>query len=249
MKQTQEKLADLRLSGMLRGLREQIEGGVGIDLSFEERLSLLVDREWIARQENRLARRLRYARLKQQACVEDIDWRHPRGLDKGVLHELASCRWVRAKRNLIITGATGLGKTWLACALADRACREGFTSLYKRVPRLIHEFSIARGDGSYLKALAQLAKVDLLVLDDLGLSLLEGQDQHDLLELIDDRVGCRSTLVTSQLPVNKWHDTVGDPSVADALLDRLLQSSTQIQLKGESMRKEKKETQTDSKTE
>jgi len=154
-----------------------------------------------------------------------------------MMQDLISCRFVSARHNVIITGATGLGKTWLACALGEKACREGLVAHYARIPRLINELSIARADGSYLRLLGKLAKADLLVLDDWGLSPLEGQAQHDLLEIVDDRAGIRSTLVTSQLPVSKWHDMVADPSVADALLDRLVGTAVQIHLKGESMRK------------
>lgn len=235
--QTLEKLYELRLKGMATAFQEHMNKGSYSELSFEERFGMIVDRQWDQRQEFRLQQRLKSARLKQNACVEDIDYRHPRGLDKKVVQDLISCRFVRAKLNVIITGATGLGKTWLSCALGEKACREGFLTHYARIPRLVNELAIARADGSYLRLIGKLAKVDLLVLDDWGLSPLEGQAQHDLLEIIDDRAGLRSTLVTSQLPVSKWHDMVADPSVADALLDRVVGTAIQIPLKGESMRK------------
>lgn len=238
--QTMEKLADLRLSAMARALAEQLEQPAVTALSFEERLGLLVDREWEVRQQRRLATRLKRAQLKQAtACAEDIDFHHPRGLDRQVTLDLLTSRWIRGKRNVIITGATGLGKTWLACAFADKACRDGHTAIYKKAQRLTFELTLARADGTYLKMLSQLAKADLLILDDWGLSPLDGQAQHDILEVIDDRVGTRSTLVTSQLPVAKWHGTVTDPTVADALLDRLVHAAVKIHLKGESMRKQK----------
>lgn len=236
--QTMEKLLGLRLKGMAQAVQELISQGSTSDLTFEDLIGLVVDREWMVRENRRMARRLKEASLKQKGCVEDIDYRHARGLDKKVMKELITGRWIAAKRNVIMTGPTGLGKTWLACALAQKACRDGWSTRYTRVPRLVHELTLARGDGTYLKFLAKLAKTDLLILDDWALCRLDGAAQHDILEVIDDRVGQRSTLVTSQYPVALWHDTIGDPSVADALLDRLLQGATQIKLQGESKRKE-----------
>lgn len=233
---TLDKLHQLKLRGMARALEEQFTHGDIASLCFEERLGLLVDREWNARQDRSLTRRLQLAKLKVNACVEDINYRHPRGLDKGTMLDLATCRWISARRNVIFTGATGLGKTWLACALGNRACREGFSAVYKRVQRLIEELSIARADGTYLKTLTALARADVLILDDWGLVSLDNAALHSLLEVIDDRTGTRSTIVTSQMPVEKWHDSLGDPSVADALLDRILSSSTRISLKGDTMR-------------
>jgi len=219
------------------GLDEQTQDASIAELSFDERHAMVVDREHLVRLERRTTRRLQRAKLKQPACVEDVNYRHPRGLDRKVFTELATCRWINAKRNVIITGATGLGKTWLACALANKACREGFTTLYARVPRLVDELSAARADGTYLKFLARLERIDMLLLDDWAITPLDRQAQQDLLEVIDDRAGQRSTLVTSQMPVSKWHDTLGDPTVADAILDRILGTATKIQLKtGPSMR-------------
>lgn len=237
VQQTLDKLRDLRLRTMAQDYAEQKDRGDMGDLSFDDRFGLLVDREWLRRQEQRTQRRLKGAKARQQACVEDIDYRGRRGLDRKVMEDLATCHWIRAGRNLLMTGPTGVGKTWLSCAFINRACRDGLTALYYRVPRLTHELTVARGDGSYLKLLGKLARVDLLVLDDWALAPLEGQDQHDLLEVVDDRAGLRSTLVTSQLPVSKWHDVVADPSVADALLDRLIGSATKVELKGGSLRK------------
>ena len=235
--QTFDKLYELRLKGMAQAYHEQLERVDTSGLSFDERFGLMVDQEWQLRKERRTARRLKNAKLKAQACVEDIDFRHPRGLDKAVVLDLATCNWIRAKRNLILTGPTGLGKTWIANAFCDKACREGFTARYARVSMLAYEVSIARADGSLMSYLRKMAKTDLLVLDDWGLNPLGGQAQHDLLEIVDDRVGTGSTIVTSQLPVSKWHDTIADASVADALLDRLLGSATKIEMKGESLRK------------
>ena len=236
IQQTIEKLYDLGLKSMALAVADQMERGE-FTLTFDERLGLIVDREWIQRQNARINRRLKAANLKVQPCVEDIDYRHPRGLDRDVMRDLVSCRWIRAKGNLILCGPTGVGKTWLANALAHKACQDGFTAYYIRVPRLVNELAIARIDGTYLKHLGRLAKFDLLIMDDWALSPLEGEAMHNILEVIDDRAGARSTVFTSQLPVKKWHGMVGDPSVADAILDRVLGAAIQINLKGESMRR------------
>jgi DNA replication protein DnaC len=238
VQQTIERLHDLRLRTLAEAYWEQKQRVDSSELSFDDRFALLIEKEWLHRQEQRVKRRLKNAKLKQRACIEDIDYRSKRGLDRKVMEDLATCHWIQTGRNLIMTGATGVGKTWLACALSNRVCRNGLSALYYRVPRLVHELAIARGDGSYLKLLGKLARVSLLVLDDWALSPLEGQAQHDILEVVDDRIGLRSTLVTSQLPINKWHDMIGDPTVADALLDRLAQTSVKIELKGGSLRGE-----------
>lgn len=235
--QTFEKLYELRLGAVARAYQEQIDSGSAGHLSFDDRLGLLVDREWTMRQETKTGNRLKKARLKQPARWEDTDYRHPRGLEKQVMLDLYTCQWVKARRNVILTGPTGLGKSWLACALADKACREGYTSYYARVPTFLHELALARADGSYLKQLASLAKIDVLVLDDWALCAIEGDSLQAILDVIDDRTGKRSTIVTSQAPVAKWHDMFGDPSTADALLDRILGSAQEIKLKGESIRK------------
>lgn len=171
--------------------------------------------------------------------MEDIDYRHPRGLDKAQMLKLAECQWIKEHQNLIITGPTGIGKTWLACALAHKACREGYSALYTRLPRLLQDIGISKGDGRYPKLMKDLAKTDLLILDDWGLSPLKGDQLRDLLEVLEDRHGLRSTLVTSQLPVDNWHDYLGDPTLADAILDRLIHNAHRIPLRGESMRKQK----------
>jgi DNA replication protein DnaC len=240
LQQTLDKLRLLKLSGMAQSLEEQFGHGDFTQLSFEDRIGLLVETEWMVRQNRQLTRKLQMAKLKfPSACVEDINYKHPRGLDRGAMQELAACRWIPAHRNLIFTSATGLGKTWLACAFGQKACREGFSTVYARVPRLIEELSVARADGSYLKVLAALARADLLIMDDWGLGVMSKAAQHSLLEVIDDRCGNRSTIVTSQFPVKHWHETLSDPTVADAILDRLTMNATTIPMEGESMRKTK----------
>jgi len=234
---TLDKLQALRFTGMLKALQEQQQLPDIDTLSFEERLGLLVDREMTEREDRRLQTRLRKARLKHQAAVEDIDYQTPRGLDKGLMSQLSSCQWLKEGLNLIIHGPTGVGKTWIACALAHKACREGFSAQYLRLPRLFEELHLAHGDGRFHKLMSGLAKTDLLVLDDWGLAKLNTEQRRDLLELLDDRHGHRSTIVTSQIPVDHWHDVIGDPTLADAILDRLIHNAYRLHLKGESMRK------------
>jgi DNA replication protein DnaC len=234
---TYERLVQLRLSGMAKALAEQAQTPDIQALTFEERLGLLVDRELTERHNRQTSSRLRRACLKQTAVAEDIDYRHPRGLDRTLFRRLLTGDWVRGHQNVLITGPTGVGKTYLACALADAACRQGFTALYQRLPRLFEELAIARADGRYLKLMAALAKVDVLVLDDWGLAVLDGERRRDLLEILDERYQTRSTLVTSQLPVAHWHDALGDPTLADAILDRLVHQAHALALAGESLRK------------
>ena len=236
---TLRKLYELNLAGMYTGLQEQLNNPAYAELSFEERLGLLVDREATERQNRRMAAKLKKARLRQSAAIEDVDFRHPRGLDRSVLLSLATCHWVRSRQNCLITGPTGVGKTYLACALAQKACREGCTAYYARTPRLFQELTIARADGTFARRLAALARLDLLLLDDWGVAPLSDDHRRDLLEILDDRYDRRSTLITSQLPVERWHDYIADPTLADAILDRLVHNAHRIALKGESMRKER----------
>jgi len=236
---TLEKLTAMRFHGMAAALQEQLEMNDLDDLSFEERLGLLIDREAALRDTRKLTTRLRKAKLRQNATIEDIDFRYPRGLDKSLVIRLADCQWIREHHNLIVTGPTGVGKSYLACAFAQKACREGYTAMYFRMSKLFEDLSIAKGDGRYLKLLTAFSKTNLLVLDDYGLARLNQEQRHDLLEILEDRNGLRSTLVTSQLPLEHWHEQIGDPTLADAILDRLVHNAHKIQLKGESMRKKK----------
>lgn len=236
---TCDQLRELRLAGMLAAYEAQLKDGACDGLSFDERLGLLVDREYNERHNRRLKTRLREARLRLDAAVEDIDYRHPRGLDKRLMLSLADCQWIRQHQNLIITGPTGAGKTYLACALANQACRQGFSVQYHRTPRLFGDLALARGDGRYPKIVAKLAKADLLILDDWATALLTDEQRRDLFEIAEDRYQRRATLITAQLPVKHWHETIGDPTLADAILDRLIHNAHTINLKGESMRKKK----------
>ena len=232
-----DQLKSLRLNGMALTLEEQMQMPDIESLSFEERLGLMVDRETSYRENRRLKTRLKKAKLKQNACVEDIDFRHPRGLDKSLMAKLFSCDWVKDANNLIITGPTGTGNTYLACALAQKACREGYTAQYIRMPRIFHELHIAKGDGRYGKIMRDYAKTRLLIFDDWGLAKMTDESRRDLLEILEDRNSLSSTLVTSQFPVDTWHDLIGDPTFADAILDRLVHSAYKIELKGNTMRK------------
>lgn len=234
---TLDKLHVLKLTGMAAALADQSATPDIHELSFEERLGLLVDREVTERDNRRMSSRLRRAKLRHTAILEDIDYRNSRGLDKGLIQSLASCQWVKEHLNILITGPTGVGKTWLACALAHKACREGYTAQYVRLTRLLRELTIAKGDGQYAKLLTNLAKVDVLILDDWGLMKLSAENRRDLLEVLEDRHGRRSTIATSQLPMDQWHDVIGDATLADAILDRLVHNAYKINLRGESMRK------------
>lgn len=235
-----DQLRELNLLGMLAAWQEQQEMRDIQSLSFDERFSLLLDRETTVRANRRLTTRLKRAKLRQDASFEDIDYGAPRGLDKSLLLSLASCQWIRERHNCLITGPTGSGKSYLACALAQKACREGHSALYLRVPRLFQELAIAKGDGRYPKLLASYAKTQLLLLDDWGTACLTDEQRRDLFEVIEDRYDRRSTLITSQVPVDQWHQVIGEPTLADAILDRLVHNAYKINLKGESMRKKKK---------
>ena len=230
---TLDQLRSLRLDGMVRAVEEQAASTAADALGFDDRLTLLVQREIAWRDDRRVARLLKAAKRKvSSACVEDINWRASRSLDRGLIATLAGGDWLRHARNLLITGATGSGKTWLACALAHQAARSGFSVLYVRAARLFDELQVAHGDGSFGRRLIQLAKLDLLVIDDFAISPIGAAERNDLLELLDDRIGSHSTLITSQLPVKAWHTYLNDPTLADAILDRVVHSSHKIELKG-----------------
>ena len=239
---TLTQLRELRLTGMAAALEEQQAVPDVQSLSFEDRLALLVDREATVRQDRRLTRLLGQAKLRLPASIEDLDFRSPRGLDRSVILRLASCDWIRNHQVVLITGATGTGKTYLACALAQAACRQGISSRYLRLTRLIEEMARARADGSYPKLMNRLQKTDCLAIDDYGLAPLNQTERRDLLEVIEDRTGRKATLVASQLPLEHWHEVIGDATFADAILDRLVHHAHRIPLKGASMRRKEPKT-------
>lgn len=236
---TLEKLRELKFHGMTKALEEQLQSVQYQELSFEERLGFLIDREKTERDNRRLATRLIRAKIRQRACLEDIDYSASRGLDKSLIQSLGTCQWIREHLNLLIDGPTGSGKTFLASAFANKACREGFKVLCLRAPRLFEDLALAHGDGSYLKLMKSIAKTHLIVIDDWGLSKMTDHQQRDLLEILEDRHGIYSTLIASQIPAGHWHEMMDNPTVADAILDRLIHNAYKINLKGESMRKKK----------
>jgi DNA replication protein DnaC len=235
---TLDQLRMLKLDGMARALEEQRQQPACQELAFEDRLGLLVDREASWRSNRRLDRLLRQAKLKHpQACLEDLDYSPGRGLDRRLIAGLSGGDWIGQGQSIVLTGPTGAGKTWLACALGQLACRQGASVLYQRVPRLTESLRVAHADGSFGRQLVQLARIDVLLLDDWGMTPLDQAARHDLLEVIDDRSTGRSTIITSQLPIEHWHAWLNDPTVADAILDRLVHRSHRIALKGDSLRK------------
>lgn len=234
---TLNTLNALKLHAMASAFSEQLAQPAAAALSFEERFGLIVDRERTHRDNRRLRRLVRQARFKHAACIEDLDYRASRDLDKAQIASLSSCDWIRSHHNLIATGATGCGKTFLACALGHQAARQGLSVIYLRAPRLSEELRIAHADGTFGRRLAQLSKADLIILDDWALAPVGAADRRDLLEIIDDRTGSRSTLITSQLPVEHWHQWLDDPTLADAILDRVVHNAHRLTLRGESLRK------------
>ncbi|MGH9772435.1 MAG: IS21-like element helper ATPase IstB [Candidatus Acidiferrales bacterium] len=236
---TLEKLQTMKLHGMADAFRAQLETTDTGQLSFEERFAMLVDQQWLWKENRALSRRLRAAKLKERGVVEDIDYQHPRGLDCKLIRSLANSEWVRQHQNLLLIGPTGIGKTWLACALAQKACRDGFTILHKRSAELFRELAVAHVDGSFGRQLVRLSRIDILVLDDFAMAPLKDGERRDFLELCDDRYQRRSTILTSQLPLAHWHEQIGDPTLADSILDRLVHNSFRIELNGESIRKKR----------
>jgi len=238
--QTIEKLKTLKLTGMADAFEQQISQPASHGLAFDERMGLIVDQEILHRDNRRLTRLLKSARLRVQACPEDIDYNHPRGIDRSQLASLISCQWIQRYQNLCITGYTGCGKTWISCALGAMACRQGLSVRYVRLPRLFEELRIAHGDGTYPRLSNQLAKFDLLIIDDWGIQKMTAVQRNDLMEIIEDRHGLKSTLIASQIPIDQWHDYIGEATLADAILDRLLHNAHRVNLKGDSMRKKSK---------
>jgi len=237
--ETIHKLIDMKLHTLAKALRETLDLPPDRQLSFEDRLGLLVDQEWTDRENRKVARRIKEARLSVRAAPEEIACDSARGLDKPVLRELMTCQWIRAHLNVIVVGPTGIGKSFLAAALAQAACRQGFRALFLRVPRLLEQLAIARASASYSALLARIAKIDVLVLDDFLLAPMTDVERRDLLEVLEDRYGKSSTIITSQLPTKTWHEAIGDPTIADAICDRLVHNAHTLSLRGPSMRRQK----------
>ena len=239
MQQTLERLQTLRLDAMAEALAMQAKDPATAKLDFDERMGLLVEAQWTARENKRLRRALAEAKLRMPAaCVEDVDYPPKRELDRAIIRQLSSCKWIEEHQNVAVTGPTGTGKSFVACALAHLACRRGYRALYRRVPRLFDELTLARADGTIVRHLARFARAHVLVLDDFGIGSLREQDRRDLLEILEDRYGSRSTIITSQLDPKHWHAFIGEPTLADAICDRLVHNAHRLVLKGPSRRKE-----------
>jgi len=238
--QTIDKLHAMKLHGIADAFRAQLETTEVTQLSFEERFALLVDHQWLWKENRALERRLRSAHLKELGVIEDVDYQHPRGLDRKLLRTLFSSDWVRQHHSVLLLGPTGIGKSWLACALAQKACRDGFSVLHKRTSELFRELAVAHADGSIGRFLVRLSRIDVLLLDDFAMAPLKDAERRDFLEICDDRYQRRSLILTSQMPVAHWHEQIGDPTIADSILDRLIHNAYRIELKGESMRKKRR---------
>jgi DNA replication protein DnaC len=236
---TLDKLQTMKLHGMADAFRAQLETTQSSSLAFEERFAMLVDQQWLWKENRALARRLRSARLKEKGVVEDIDYQHPRGLDRKLIRTLATSDWVRRHQHILLLGPTGIGKTWLACALAQKACRDGFTILHRRAAELFRDLAVAHVDGSFGRLLTRLSRIDILVLDDFAMAPLKDSERRDFLEICDDRYQRRSLILTSQMPLAHWHEQIGDVSVAGSILDRVVHNAYRLELNGESMRKQR----------
>jgi len=236
---TIEKLHNMKLHGMADAFREQLETTELSQLSFEERFALLVDQQWLWKENRALARRLRQAKLKERGVIEDIDYKHPRSLDRKLMRTLSSSEWVRQSQNVLLIGPTGIGKSWLGCALAQKACRDGFSVLHKRTTELFRDLAVAHVDGSIGRLLLKLSRIDVLVLDDFAMAPLKDSERRDFLEICDDRYQRRSLILTSQMPIAHWHEQIGDLTIADSILDRLVHNAYRVELQGESMRKKR----------
>jgi len=236
---TIEKPHVMKLHGMADAFRAQLETTEAGQLNFEERFAMLVDQQWLWKENRALARRLRSARLKERGVIEDIDYQHPRGLDRKLMRTLATSDWVRHTHNILLIGPTGIGKTWLGCALAQKACRDGFSVLHKKMAELFRELAVAHVDGSIGRLLLKLARVDILLLDDFAMAPLKDSERRDFLEICDDRYQRHSMILTSQMPIAHWHEQIGDPTLADSILDLLVHNAYRIELNGESLRKKR----------
>lgn len=235
--QTLDKLHDMKLTAMAEAFSQQLAQPDLGELAFEDRFAMLVDRQWTFKEDSRMNRLLRTAKLKDSACIENIDFKTPRALDKSLFLRLTDADWIKKAQNLIILGPTGVGKTYLACAIANSACRNGYPAMYKRAPRLYQEIAIARADGSYPKLMNKLSKIKVLIIDDFCIAPMSDPERRDLLEVLEDRQSISSTIIATQVPVKNWIEYIGDPTLADAILDRLVHNAHKINLKGESMRK------------
>ena len=239
IEETLTKLNEMKLASMVLAVRELIDTAPGHQLTFEEKLGIVVDREWADRDNRRLARRLKEAKLGTRASLDNVLCDPERGLDKASIRQLATCQWVKAKHNIVIVGKTGVGKSYLGSALADAACRAGYRSLFIRVPRLLEELALARAAGQYSSLLAKLARIDVLVLDDFLLNPMNDVERRDLLEVVEDRYDKSSTVITTQVPTKTWHEALSDPTIADAICDRVVHNSHVLKLGGPSIRRKK----------
>lgn len=242
IEETIQKMLELKMHGMVRATRELLESAPATQLAFEDKLGIIIDREWADRDNRRVSRRIKEARLTTQASLDAVECDSARGVDKAVIKQLTTCQWAKSKQNILITGATGTGKSFLAAALADGACRHGLRALFVRVPRLVEDLAVARVSGAYTSALARLSRIDVLILDDFLLAPMKDAERRDLLEVLEDRYERASTIITSQLSSKTWHAALGDPTIADAICDRLVHNAYELALTGPSMRKKKANT-------